>query len=58
LGLPADQNAPDTIALDRRELKEENFDEGHSVLVGQYEKALTLQKLPDLKLAGDASPGI
>lgn len=58
LGLPADPNAPDTITLDRRELTEENIDEAYSSLVGQYDKTLTLQKLPDLKLAGDSSPGI
>src|SRR5262249_54719762 len=58
LGLPADQNAPDTLTLDRRELTEENFDEAYGSLVGQYDKTLTLQKLPDLKLAGDSSPGI
>ncbi len=57
LGLPADQNAPDTITLDRRELTEENFDESYGALVGQYDKALTLQKLPDLKITGDTSPG-
>lgn len=58
LGLPADQNAPDTITLDRGELTEENFDEAYTALVEQYDKELTLQKLPDLKLAGDSSPGI
>ena len=57
LGLPADENAPDAITLDRRELTEENFDDAYSSLVGQYDKPLTLQKLPELKLAGDASPG-
>src|SRR5205823_1453895 len=56
LGLPTDQNAPDTITLDRRELTEENFDEAYSALVGQYDKTLTLQNLPALKIAGDTSP--
>jgi len=61
LGLPADQNAPDAIALDRRELTEENFDEAYGALVGQYDvgqpnNALTLQKLPALSVAGDTSP--
>lgn len=56
LGLPVDQNAPDTLALDHRELTEENFDEAYSGLVGQYDKALTLQKLPALKITGDTSP--
>jgi hypothetical protein len=56
LGLPADQNAPAAIALDRRQLTEQNFDEAYSALVRQYDKALTLQKLPNFKLAGVSSP--
>jgi len=56
LGLPADQNAPDTITLDRRELTEENFDEAYSALVGQYDKEMTTQTLPALKIVGDTSP--
>lgn len=65
LGLPADQNAPDTLTLDHSgkpddppNLTEENFDEAYQAFVGQYDKALTLQNLPPLKLAGDTSPGI
>ena len=61
LGLPADQNAPDTLpidfkTLDDKGLTEENFDDAYAKLVGQYDKALTIQRLPDLKLAGDTSP--
>jgi hypothetical protein len=56
LGLPQDQNAPDTLALDRRELTEENFDEAYAALVGQYDKALTLQRLPPLTIQGATSP--
>lgn len=56
LGLPADQNAPDTLALDHRELTEENFGEAYAALVGQFEKPLTLQALPQLKKAGGTSP--
>jgi len=61
LGLPADQNAPDTITLNRRELTEENFDDAYSSLVGQYDvsqgdKALTLQQLPKLTITGGTSP--
>lgn len=41
LDLPADQNAPDTLTLDRRELTEENFDEAYSALVGAYDKTIT-----------------
>src|SRR5262249_40316707 len=58
LGLSADQNAPDTVPLDRRELTEENFDEAYSALVSQYDKTLIPQTLSDLKRAGDSSPGI
>lgn len=56
LGLPADQNAPDTITLDRRELTEENFDESFAALVGQYDKPLTIQVHPTLELADANSP--
>jgi hypothetical protein len=56
IGLPADQNAPDTITVDRRELTEENFDEAYSALVSQYDKPLTSQTFPALKIAGDTSP--
>jgi hypothetical protein len=57
LGLPADQNAPDSITLaDRPELNEENFDEAYSALKLQYDKALKLQEFPDLKIVGDTSP--
>lgn len=57
LGLPSDQNAPDTLTLDHRELTEENFDEAYGGLVGQYDRLITLQKLPDLKIAADSSSG-
>ncbi len=56
LGLPADQNAPETIALDRRELTEENFDEAFVALVGQYDKTLTLQSIPARVRTGGGSP--
>lgn len=56
LNLPADQNAPDNITLDRRELNEENFDEAYNALVGQYDKQTILQKFANLKLAGSSSP--
>lgn len=56
LGLPAEPNAPDSLTLDRRELTEENFDDSYNALVGQYDKILTLQKLPDLRIAGNGSP--
>lgn len=63
LGLPVDQNAPDVLKLDQSinaedppKLTKENFDEAYNKLVGQYDRALTLQKLPDLKIVGDTSP--
>jgi len=56
LGLPADPNAPETLALDHHELTEENFNEAYGALVGQYDKALARQKLPELKIAGGSSP--
>ncbi len=51
LGLPMDQNAPETLTLNRREGTEENFDAAYSSLVGQYDKPLTQQTLPTLRLA-------
>ncbi len=56
LGLPADQNALETSALDRRELTEENFDEAYGALVGQYDKVLSAQAFPPLRIAGGNSP--
>ncbi|HVZ38033.1 MAG TPA: toxin [Candidatus Kapabacteria bacterium] len=56
LGLPADPNVPDTLALDRRMLTEENFDEAYAALVGQYDKQLTLQQLPQLNIVGGTNP--
>lgn len=56
LGLPADQNTPDSINLDRRELTEENFDEAYSALVGQYDKPIASQTLPIFKISGATSP--
>jgi hypothetical protein len=57
LGLPADQNAPDSLTFDRRELTEENFDEAYSALVGEFDKTLTIQDFPKLTIVGDTSPG-
>ncbi|MFL6290584.1 MAG: toxin [Thermoanaerobaculia bacterium] len=56
LGLQNDNNAPEDLPLDRRRLTEENFDEAHSALVGQYDKALAIQPYPQLRLAGGTSP--
>ena len=56
LGLPTDPNAPDTLALDHRELTEENFDEMYVALVGLYDKPVARMAFPKLALAGDSSP--
>jgi Tc toxin complex TcA C-terminal TcB-binding domain len=58
LGLPADPNAPDTVAIDRRELTEENFDTAYSSLVDQYQKLLALQQFPNFKLAEESAAGV
>jgi receptor-binding and translocation channel-forming TcA subunit of Tc toxin len=56
LGLPADQNAPETFSLQRTALDEENFDDAYQKLVDQYDKLLGLQPLPALQAAGSSSP--
>ncbi len=56
LGLPADPNAPEAITLDRRALNERNFDAAHASLVGQYDKVLALQDLPQPSPAGSSAP--
>jgi hypothetical protein len=57
LGLQPDPNAPDNIAIDQRELTEENFDAAYSSLVDQYQKSLALQKFPNFKPAEISSAG-
>ncbi|MBC1195384.1 toxin [Microcystis aeruginosa BLCCF158] len=58
LGLPADSNAPDTLPLDFEHLSltEENFEQNYAALVGQYDKILAFQTLPNLTIAGGSSP--
>jgi len=57
LGLTPDTNTvPENLPLDRRTLSEENFDEAYAALVGQYDKAVAIQALPNLKIAQDTSP--
>jgi hypothetical protein len=53
---PDTNNVPDTLALDRSELTEENFDDTYQALVSQYDKTITIQNFSQLKLAGGASP--
>ena len=57
LGQTPDNNTvPDTFPLDRRELREENFDEAYAALVGQYEKTVPVQEFSQIRLAGETSP--
>jgi len=56
LGLPADQNAPESLTLDHRELNEQNFEAAYEQLVAQYDKPITPQPLPNLKIVGDSAP--
>src|SRR6266568_4317490 len=53
---PDSEAAPDTLPVNELELTEETFDDTYDTLVGQYDRAITLQEYPALKLAGDASP--
>lgn len=55
LGLPPDQNAPDTLPLDfsKLELNENNFATAYNTLVGQYDKALATQAFPQLSLSDE-----
>ena len=55
-GLPPDPNAPKSVALDRRTLTEENFDEVFATLVGNYDKPIGRQPFPALQIAGETSP--
>ncbi|HEX5271716.1 MAG TPA: hypothetical protein VFW33_14560, partial [Gemmataceae bacterium] len=40
---PDPKTVPDTFALDRRELTEDNFDDAFAALVGQFDSAVALQ---------------
>jgi hypothetical protein len=57
LGLTPDAAvAPETFPLDRRELKEDNFDEAFKELVGQYDTVVPAPDYSQLNLPGGASP--
>lgn len=56
LGQTPDPNAPDTLALDRSELTEDNFDDVFQSLVGQYDKDIATQTFGPLLLTGTSSP--
>jgi hypothetical protein len=53
---PDRKNAPEQVALDRREMTAENFAEAFDALVGQYDKAVSRKEPEKAKLAGDSSP--
>jgi hypothetical protein len=55
LGLPPDQNAPDTLPLDfsKLELNESNFASAYNALVGQYDKPIATQAFPQLSLTDE-----
>ena len=57
LGLEADDEAtPESLAPDRRELTEDNFDEAYGAFVEKYDKAINVQGLPELRLAEGTAP--
>jgi hypothetical protein len=63
LGLPEDQNAPDTLTIDHSPkpddpptLTEGNFDEAYSALVGQYDQKVPIRAYGQLQIAGGSSP--
>jgi Tc toxin complex TcA C-terminal TcB-binding domain len=57
LGQTPDSNTvPATLALNRVELTEDNFDDTYSTLIGQYNQAVALQSFPQLQLAQGSSP--
>jgi Tc toxin complex TcA C-terminal TcB-binding domain len=54
--IPNSSTVPDTITPARKKLTEENFDDTYGVLVGEYDKPITLQAYPTLALAQGSSP--
>jgi len=57
LGQTSDSGAvPDVLKPDRRKMTEENFDDVHDALVGEYEKRIALQGYPPLRLSNLMSP--
>jgi hypothetical protein len=53
---PDSTNVPPTLALNREELTEANFDDTYTALVGQYNLPVPLQTYPKLQLAQATSP--
>jgi hypothetical protein len=57
IGLKPDAGTvPPTLALERRTLTEDNFDDVYDALVGTYDKTIGLQPYASLQLAGSSSP--
>ena len=57
MGLTPDPSTvPDTFTPDRRKLTEENFDDTYNALVSTYDRSVSLQAYPQLRLAETASP--
>jgi hypothetical protein len=53
---PDSTTVPPTLALNRVELTEDNFDDTYSALVGQYNQSVAVQAYPALQLAQGSSP--
>jgi hypothetical protein len=53
---PDGDAAPDQFSIDERELNEDNWDDAYAALVTNYDRTLTIQTLPALKLAQSSSP--
>ncbi|MGL6341786.1 MAG: toxin, partial [Waterburya sp.] len=45
-----------SLAIERKELTEENFDEVYNELVGKYAEKIELENYPPLAITGDTSP--
>jgi hypothetical protein len=59
LGLSADTtDVPDQLAIDRRELTEDNFDEAYAALVDQYAGAVPEQGYPTLRRAPESAANL
>ena len=54
LGLPDDPNAPESMVVGSAPLTEETFDDAYANLVERYDRKLTLQALPTLRIVPPA----
>jgi hypothetical protein len=53
---PDTTTTPATFSLDRRELREDNFDDAYNALVATYDQTIARPGYPDLQLAQGSSP--